>query len=221
MARAPRTAKQPRGTKRPRSRDTRSRRDRILDAALGLAAEKPWRRVTLGEIAAAARVGLAELHDEFPSRTAILAGVMARADRAVLGDIDPAALSEPPHDRLLDALLRRLDALAPHKGAIAAILRDTPCDPLSALCLAPRLLSSMGWTLEAAGIGSAGLSGRLRAKGLAAIWLGALAVWVRDDSEDQGRTMAFLDRRLRQAERIARLLPDARRRASAGPDEDA
>ncbi|MEE8333141.1 MAG: TetR family transcriptional regulator [Alphaproteobacteria bacterium] len=188
----------------------RNRRDRIIDAALGLAAEKPWRNISLGEIAAAAKVGLGDLHSEFPSRTAILGGVMARADAAVLGDIDPSTLSEPPRDRLLDALLRRLDALTPHKAAIGAILRDTPGDPVGALCLAPRLLSSMGWTLEAAGIGSAGLSGRLRVKGLAAIWLGALAVWMRDDSEDQGKTMAFLDRRLRQAERLACLLPDAR-----------
>jgi len=195
----------------------RNRRDRIIDAALGLAAEKPWRRVTLGEIAAAAKVGLADLHSEFPSRGAILAGVMARADSAVLSDIDPAALAEPPRDRLLDTLLRRLDALAPHKAAIGAILRDTPGDPVGALCLAPRLFSSMGWTLEAAGIGAAGLSGRLRVKGLAAIWLGALCVWVRDDSEDQGKTMAFLDRRLRQAERLARLLPDARRPGESGP----
>ncbi len=189
----------------------RNRRDRIIDAALGLATEKPWRRVSLGDIAAAAKVELADLHAEFPSRTAILASVMARADKAVLGDIDPAARSEPPRDRLLDALLRRLDALAPHKAAIAAILRDMPGDPMGALCLAPHLLSSMGWTLEAAGIGSAGLSGRLRTKGLAAIWLGALGVWVRDDSDDQGKTMAFLDRRLRQAERLACLLPGTER----------
>ncbi|MEE8445443.1 MAG: TetR family transcriptional regulator [Alphaproteobacteria bacterium] len=195
----------------------RNRRDRIIDAALGLAAEKPWRTVSLGEIAAAAKVGLADLHGEFPSRTAILGGVMARADAAVLSDIDPSTLSEPPRDRLLDALLRRLDALAPHKAAIGAILRDTRCDPVGALCLAPRLLSSMGWTLEAAGIGSVGLSGRLRVKGLTAIWLGALAVWLRDDSKDQGKTMAFLDRRLRQAERLACLLPDARRPGKSGP----
>jgi len=71
------------------------------------------------------------------------------------------------------------------------------------------------------GIGSAGLSGRLRVKGLAAIYLGALPVWIGDDSPDQGRTMAFLDRRLKQAERLARLLPDARGRRTrpAAPAE--
>lgn len=196
-------------------RPARTRRDRIIDAALGLAAGMAWRAVTLGEIAAAARVGLADLRAEFPSRTAILMGALARADAAVLAGIDPSALSEPPRDRLLDAVLRRLEALEPHKAAIRSILRDTTCDPVSVLCLMPHFLESMAWTLEAAGIGSAGLSGRLRIKGLAAIYLGALAVWLRDDSPDQGRTMAFLDRRLRQAERAACLLPGARRAARA------
>lgn len=184
--------------------------DRILTAATRLAAERPWRTITLGEIAAAAKVTLAQLHAAYGSKTAIVAALMARADEKVLGGIDPSALAEPAHDRLLDALLRRLDSLARDKKALASIMRDTAIDPLSALCLAPAFLNSMAWTLEAAGIGSSGVAGRIRVKGLAAIYLGALCVWLRDDSPDQGRTMAFLDRRLRIAERLAAFLPGGR-----------
>lgn len=187
--------------------------DRILTAAGRLAAERSWGTVTLGAIAAAAKVTLAELHATFPSKTAIVAALMARNDARVVAGVDPAAFAEPPRDRLLDALMRRLDALAPHKKTVASMLRDTATDPLSALCLAPAFLNSMAWTLEAAGIGSAGIAGRLRVQGLAAIYLGALCVWLRDDSEDQGKTLAFLDRRLRAAERIAALLPGGGRAA--------
>ena len=189
--------------------------DRILAAATRLAAARPWRTVTLGEIAAGARVTLAQLHDAYGSKAAIVAALMARADARVLGGIDPSALAEPARDRLLDALLRRLDSLAPDKKAIASIVRDTAIDPLSALRLAPSFLNSMAWTLEAAGISSAGIAGRIRVKGLAAIYLGALCVWLRDDSADQGRTMAFLDRRLRAAGRLAAFLPGGRRAAAA------
>ena len=193
--------------------------DRILAAATRLAAARPWGGITLGEIAAAAKVTLAQLHEAYGSKTAIVAALMARADARVLGGIDPSALAEPPRDRLLDALLRRLDSLARDKKAIASIMRDTAIDPLSALCLAPAFLNSMAWTLEAAGIGSSGLAGRIRVKGLAAIYLGALCVWLRDDSPDQGKTMAFLDRRLRIAERFAAYLPGARRAAAADGGE--
>jgi AcrR family transcriptional regulator len=185
--------------------------DRILAAALALAGERRWREVTLGEIAARAKVTLAQLHDAYGSKTAIVATLMARTDDRVIAGVDPSAFSEPPRERLLDAVLRRLDTLAANKPAIASMLRDTVFDPCAALCLAPRFLQSMAWTLEAAGIGSAGLAGRLRIKGLAAIYLSTLTVWLNDDSADQGKTMAHLDRRLRRVEQLAALLPGAHR----------
>ncbi len=64
----------------------------------------------------------------------------------------------------------------------------------------------MSWSLEAAGVGSTGLAGRIRAKGLAAIYLSTLWVWLRDDSPDHGRTLAHLDTSLRRAERLAMAL---------------
>ena len=196
-------------------------RDRIIDAALNLAGERPWQSVSLGDIAAAARTSLAAVHESFGSRAAIVAAAIGRTDAAVLAGTDAAAAAEPTHDRLLDVLLRRLDELRPHKQAVRSILRAMPADPAGALCAAPRFLASMAWMLESAGIGSAGLAGALRVKGLTLIYLGALRVWVADDSPDQARTMAHLDRRLRQAGRLARMLPGSRRAAPAGAGDGA
>jgi len=183
-------------------------RDRIIDAALKLAAETAWRDVSLGDIARATRISLATLQENFGSKTAIVAAVMARTNATVLSGVDSSAATEPARDRLLDALMRRLDALQPLKPAICSILRDMPSDPAGLFCLAPGFFNSMAWTLEAAGIGSAGPAGRLRVKGLGVIYLGALCVWARDDTSDQSRTLAFLDRRLRQAERLVKWIPD-------------
>lgn len=197
-------------------------RDRIIDAALDLAAERPWRSIGLGDIAAAAKQPLGKLHEQFSSRTAIVMAVMERTNAAMLADVDPRAVDEPPRDRLLDVVMQRLDALAPHKAAIGSILRDLPCDPVSTLTMAPGFLASMSWTLEAAGLPATGFRGALRIKGLAAIYMGALSVWLADDSEDQGKTLAFLDRRLKQAERAAQFLDRVglrrRRRESADSD---
>ncbi len=194
-------------------------RDRVIDAALKLAADSAWRSISLGDIARATRISLATLQENFGSKTAIVAAVMARTNATVLSGVDSSADTEPARDRLLDTIMRRLDALQPHKPAICSILRDMPSDPAGLFCLAPGFFNSMAWTLEAAGIGSAGPGGRLRVKGLGMIYLGALCVWSRDDSSDQGRTLAFLDRRLRQAERLVKWIPDGdlftRRRQSA------
>jgi AcrR family transcriptional regulator len=183
-------------------------RDNVVDAALKLAADQAWRRISLGDIARAADISLAALQEIFYSKTAIVVAVMAKTNAAVLSGIDSSSDTEPAHDRLLDALMRRLDALQPHKSAIFSILRDMPSDPAGLFSLAPDYFNAMAWTLEAAGIGSAGPGGRLRAKGLGVIYLGALCVWSRDDSVDQGRVLAYLDRRLRQAERLVKWLPD-------------
>jgi AcrR family transcriptional regulator len=186
--------------------------DRVLAAAMKLAAERPWREVTLAEIAAAARVDLAQLYEAYASKAAIVTALMRKADSEVVAGFDPSSLDEPVRDRLIDALMRRLDALAPYKNAVGSILRDLGTDPVSALCMLPGFLNSMAWTLEAAGVGSSGLGGRLRVKGLALIYASTVRVWLRDDSPDLGRTMAFLDRRLSQAEHLVRFVPDGRRR---------
>ncbi len=192
--------------------------DRIVDAAMALAAQSRWREVTLANIAAEAKISLAQLHEVFGSKPAIVAALGDRVDRAVLAGTEPDADSEPVHDRLLDVLMRRLEALAPFKAAIASILRDVPCDPAAAVCASPGVIRRMAWCLEAAGVSSAGLAGRIRAKGLAAIYLSTLLVWLRDDSPDQGRTLAHLDKSLRRAERLAMALCLAPRgrRAAAG-----
>lgn len=178
-------------------------REAILEAALALAAERGWSRVGLGDIAERARVPLAELYRRYPSRPAIVGAIMARIDERVLAGTDPADADEPAHDRLLDALLRRLDALAPHRDAVRAMLHSVPRDPLSALAVLPHLLRSMAWMLEAAGIPTGGLAGLVRAKLLAAIYLDGLRVWLTDDSADMARTTAVLDRRLRRIGRLA------------------
>ncbi len=198
-------------------------RDRVIDAALKLASDSAWRSISLGDIARATRISLATLQKNFGSKTAIVGAVMARTNATVLSGVDSSADSEPARDRLLDAIMRRLDALQPHKPAICSILRDMLSDPAGLICLAPGFFNSMAWTLEAAGIGSAGPGGRLRVKGLGVIYLGALCVWSRDDTSDQGGTLAFLDRRLRQAERLVKWIPDGdlfARRARQATEND-
>jgi len=71
-------------------------------------------------------------------------------------------------------------------------------------------------TLEFAGISSAGLKGRLKTKGLAALYLRCLRVWLDDDSADLSKTMAILDRSLTRAEKLAQFLdqPSLRQRFS-------
>jgi AcrR family transcriptional regulator len=178
-------------------------RVRAIDCALELAAERGWRRTTLLDIASAAKLSPAELYGLYPSKGAILAGFVARIDRAMLEG--GAAEGESVRDRLFEALMRRFEALRSQKPAVEAIVRDSGTDPLAALCGAKRVLRSMSWALELAGVPGQGLLGRARAKGLAGLYLACLRVWLGDDTPDLSRTMAALDKGLRRLERIAEI----------------
>jgi len=176
---------------------------RVIECTLALAAERGWRRTGLADIAAAAKLSLAELYGLYPSRGAIIAAFVRGIDEAVLAE-GPAE-GESARERLFDILMRRFEALRPHKSGVEAILRACGSDPLALLCGGPRLSRSLAWMLEAAGLSSQGVVGILRVKGLAVVYLAALRTWFADDTPDMSRTMAALDRALRRAEGLSGL----------------
>lgn len=192
----------------------------IIDTAMTLAAEGNWRDIGLRDIAHAAEVSLAELHELYPSKLAIIRAWSEAVDDEVLSATTALDPEESPRDRLFDVLMRRFDAMKDHRDAITAIADAGMRDPIAGLCLSGGLMRSMRWMLEAAGIRAAGPKGRILTRGLATVWLATMRTWLRDDSEDMARTMAALDRNLATAERLVRFLP-SRRRRSRGKEPDA
>lgn len=192
----------------------------FFGAVMALAAAAGWRGLSLAEIADAAGLSLAELQETWGGKARILGAFADHIDAQVLAG--PTDEDSSPRDRLFDILMRRFDALTPYRDGLAVILREGGGGGIcAAICGGRRLLRSMAWMLEAAGIGSGGIAGRVRTKGLAAVYLGAFMTWLRDDTEDMSRTMAALDRNLAQAERLANSLPAWRRRARGGAEAEA
>jgi AcrR family transcriptional regulator len=179
-------------------------RGAAIDALLELATDRDWNDITLPEIADRAGLSLAELRTLFPSKGAILAAFSRRIDEVVLEGIDPTMATEPARERLFDTLMRRLDALAPHRAAIAGLYRSFSCDPLALASWNRVVVNSMQWMLAAADIGSDGPLGSLRAQGLAIAWSRILPVWLDDEDEGLARTMTEIDRQLRSGERWMR-----------------
>ena len=180
--------------------------DKALDAFLRLIAEKGFANVALREVAEAAGLGVAELYRLYPDKVALAAAFMARIDAEVLAGVprqsDP---EETARDRLFDTLMRRYDALRPHRAALAAIRRAATRDPLLAIALGPALRRSMSAMLEAAALSSEGVNGALRQNGLLAIHYAVSRVYDKDETTDLSKTMAALDSRLKMAERWAQL----------------
>ena len=175
----------------------------VLAAALDLIADGGWRKLTLAAIARKAGVSLAQVRTLFPGRGAVLEAFFLAIDRRAAAEGAYAADDpNPVRDRLFDVLMRRFDALAPYHGAMKALIKDLPREPETAAWCAMRLARSIAWTLESAGLSASGVLGRVRVKGLMAIYLNGLRVWLADDSADKGPTMAALDKGLRVAESL-------------------
>jgi len=164
--------------------------DQALDAScaalLALASERPWRQITLRDVAERADLPLAELYGVAPSKAALLAHLASQQDVAALGTAE--TISEDIHDRLFDATMARIEAMQPDRNALISIAREA-----SVLAVAPHFPRTARAILEAAGVEST----PPRVIAMTLVWARAVQVW-RDDEGALNRTMAEIDQRLKQ-----------------------
>jgi len=179
---------------------------RLIDAALALAAESGWRSLTMAAIAEKAGVALNEALQVHGSRNDVLRAMGHHVDAAMLDEALSFTDHDGPRDRLFDMLMRRFDALSRWRTGLAAIIRDLPADPVTFMVSMQGVYHSMGLALEAASLRADGFGGLATRKGLAAVYLSTMRVWVDDDTEDMSRTMATLDKNLDRAASVVSTL---------------
>ena len=168
--------------------------DRAAAAALALAADRPWPQISLRDIALKAELTFADLYALADGKSAVLAHLSARFDRAALATV--SADDASAHDRLFDAAMARLEAMEPHRAALIAISRAEGV--VVSVLRFPRTARAI---LEAAGLDAT----PVRLAAMTAVWARVVQVW-RDDEGALNRTMAELDQRLKQmADRLAKL----------------
>lgn len=180
-------------------------REKILNAAATLFAEKGWSRVSLDELRQSSGVETRIFDSHFDSKLAIVEGLV----RKFTAESVDGALFDPEdsiRDRLFELLMMRFDAALAYKPAIRSLSRAAPLDPELALTLGFALARAMARTLEIAGVRVRGPFGLMRIEAMTAIQAGATRKWLHDDSPDMAATMAFLDRQLGFAERLAERL---------------
>ena len=200
--------KSARSSSSERPATTASDREKLIAALMALLAEKPIEQIGLADIANKARVSLVQLRGLFSSPLAIVAAHFKDTDRAVLAADLSDMEDESPRERLFDVLMRRLEALAPHRQAVRSLFRSARRNVPLALALNALTTRSQKWMLTAAGIGVSGPRGALRAQGLALLFSSVMRTWVRDDDQGLARTMAALDRALGRGQRLSGFLDD-------------
>lgn len=193
--------------------------DEALALMLPLVPAQGWSLATLRTALRGAGADPIDAEILFPGgRLELIEAFVARANRAMAEGadaLDLPGLRVPARVRALIAL--RLRLTQPHKAAIRRAMTVLAAYPAVAARLTAGTVDTI-WHL--AGDTAADFSWYTKRGTLAAIYTATLLFWLRDDSEDNAATLAFLDRRLadharfrklirRAEERIDRLLPAA------------
>ena len=181
------------------SLDSSVRRD-LARAALSVAAVTPWREINLARLAEEAGRPLADFYGA--SLGEAVDCVEEAFDRAIADSADELDPEQSVRDRLFDLIMRRFEAMEPHRTAVLAMEQGQDRDPVLMAAAHQRHVRCARWVLAVAGLEADGMTGQARSQGLAVVIGQARAAWRGDDAADFAKTMASLDRNLRRAEEM-------------------
>ena len=172
-----------------------------VEAALKLAEENPWGELTLSDIAKEAGLELSEFHGVADKRD-IAAAVEPMLDKAM--SAEPADIEDPPRERLFDVIMLRFEKMEEHRAGLLSLQHWRERNPARLAKLAKSRVNTARWALASAGLDAQGdLPLGLRAAGLAWILARTERAWRKETSADFSRTMAELDKQLREADERA------------------
>lgn len=183
--------------------------DRILDAAVELAEQSSWEKLTLHEIAGHLGISLNEIRQHFSVKDELVEAWYDRADSAMLlaaarDGFDSLSI----RDRLYTLIVSWLDFLATHRKVSRDMLlyKLEPAHIHLQIQGVLRVSKTVQWIREAAQLKSTHLQRIAEEIGLTGIYLNTFIYWMFDRSEKQSGTRRFLERKLARAERITRII---------------
>lgn len=186
-------------------------RTRVVEALMRLASDRPWVDIEIVDIAKEAGVTLSEMRDLFPSKGAILDSYTRMIDKIVIEGTSTDLAGEPARERIFDIVMRRLDAMTPHKEALRRISTALRRDALSLIALNRSGLNSARYMLAAAGVPTEGPLGFVKLQGFVITLSRVMETWFDDEDATAARTLAKLDEELGRGERVMERAEDVRR----------
>ncbi|HYN00274.1 MAG TPA: hypothetical protein VET25_11045 [Aestuariivirgaceae bacterium] len=184
--------------------DARPIKLRIRQAAFALAERMDWHEISMAAIAGQAGLSLSLLMRHAPSKSSILQDFSRDIDEAMILSFEKYPAEGDAHDRLFDVILKRLEILQPYRQVIASVMRRARAEGVEAVRLLQSLSDSIGWIVSAARVEQEPAWQSFGRLGLMRAYLHVLSVWSKDDDPGLARTMAALDRALRDSERFNR-----------------
>lgn len=166
----------------------------IAEAALALADRGGWGSLTFAAIARKGKVKQTDIEKKFSDIWDILAFVLQDLETETARTVD-GYLGDSWRDNIMEILMTRFDIAARHRGAFSSLAKDLPKQPKALRRFARTFYDTMGRMLEKAGLPAAPLR-PLQVAAFGALYVSIVDVWIKDDTRDQSKTMAAIDKRL-------------------------
>ena len=177
-------------------------KEKTFKACLKVIEKEGWKSFTFAKAAEESGIPLSAFKKHFSSPSDVMIHLFQKIDKDVLeSHVSTPGLSHK--DALFEVLMERFDAAAPYKPVLKRFWHEWVLSPDDFPSLACQGYDSMRWMLETSGLSPRGIQGLIRVQGLTALYLLTLRIWLEDDSEDLGKTMASLDKGLSKIERVA------------------
>jgi AcrR family transcriptional regulator len=161
-------------------------------------------------VATALGIGLDDIRQQFREKEDLVDAWFDRADQAMLAAAAaPDFLALSTRQRLHRVIMHWLSALSPHRRVTRQMILGK-LEPGHLHIQIPGLLRisrTVQWMREAAQRDTISMTRRaLEETATTSIYLMTFIHWMMDDSPQSASTAAFLDRRLKEAETLARLI---------------
>ncbi|MCI4644791.1 MAG: hypothetical protein MRY64_08425 [Hyphomonadaceae bacterium] len=190
-----------------------------LIAALELAGERSWSHLTLSDIATAAGLKLSDFHG-VATTDSLADATEGYFDKAMSGE--SVDLEESPRERLFDVIMLRFEAMEPYREGLKDLMNWRERSPVRLLKLVGARKTSADWALVSAGLDGTdqAVPRDIRAVAVAFAMARAERAWRKETDPGFARTMAELDKALRQLEEGAGRFSKMRWGSRRKPDEE-
>lgn len=196
--------------------------ERIVETALEIAEEAGWDAVRLRVVAERLGVPLDRVLLHYRDLDGVADAWFYRAWVAMLQPPPDGFADLPARDRIEIIMLRWFDALAAHRRVTGQMLgaKFWYAHPHHWVPAIFNLSRTILWLREAALLDAVGRRRQMEEIGLTTLFVATLQVWLRDETEGQTRTRAFLRRRLAYADHMMAVLWERGARRTADTREN-
>lgn len=172
-------------------------RSKIIEAVLETLMHTSWDRLTMETLAKKLALTPVQLYHVFPTRCELLKGIVHFMDDKMIKLYQEGEANLPLQEKLFDIIMCRFEVMEPYKKSLKNIIFAIWRDPLSFPEGILSGLQSMTLILKTVDVPVDGIKGRLNIKILSLFYLYALKFWFEDESQDMAKTLAHVDKGLK------------------------